>query len=180
MTRLFALALAVFLAVSTDVTVAQDAPENISSEQKVLAMRIGTWDVVSHQKPAQWTPDGGTKKSVETIGWALKGKFIQGTATNKTDGVESMWMMNYDENIRAYRFWFFSSSGAFPLGNSIGHWNAETKTTTTKGNIGDNITITSSMRFVSRDLQEFSFLIKNDDGDVLMDVTGTSKRKKEK
>src|SRR5262249_23682859 len=58
-------------------------PAGQSPELKVLNGFVGTWDEVVTQKPAEWTPKGGSMTSVSKKAWVLGGRFVR---------MEGTWM----------------------------------------------------------------------------------------
>ena len=143
-----------------------------------LKMRVGTWIVKSTHKKAAWTPKTRTISGVETAKWVLGGTFIQGASEVKSDGIKSLWMMNYDKDAKVYRLWYFDNKNAFPLGNSIGRWDRKSKALTWTMDIGNGNRGRGLWKYIDNDNFSWSMTIHDRDGKLAMDMTGTATRKK--
>ena len=156
----------------------EDAPvvaKEPLTEMKVLDQRIGTWKAVLSAKPAVWTPDGLELSGDEKIESILKGRFIQGKTVN-SDKSEATWLATYDENQKAYRFWFFNSFGAAT--QSAGQWDEKTKTITWSDTNEMGVTSVAHWRFVDADTLDWDLLAKDKDGKVYLDMKGKVTRQK--
>ena len=143
-----------------------------------MKMRVGTWISKTTHKKAAWTPETKTFSGIETAKWALDKTFLQGAGEVKVDGVKSHWMWRYDENAKVHRFWYFDNKYAFPLGDSIGHWNAKSKIMTWKMDIGNGNRGSAIWKTIDKDHYSWSMKIYTAEGKLAMDVFGTATRKK--
>jgi hypothetical protein len=91
-------------------------------------------------------------------------------------GVESLQMRTYDPQEKRYRAWVFDSTGT--AATSKGTWDEATMTLTWKGDLGDGISATNTVRFVGRDAIEWSLVARHDGGKVFMDMEGKFSRRK--
>jgi hypothetical protein len=161
------------------------APEKTKSEKvegppkppelKVLDRYLGTWDTETVNKVAEWNPKEMRIAARFTNEWVLDGRFMQMKGKSST-GVESLQMRTYDPQEKRYRAWVFDSKGT--AATSRGTWDEETKTLTWKGDLGDGITATNSVRFVGTDAIEWRLVARNDEGKVFMDMEGKFRRRK--
>src|SRR5438552_10703591 len=99
-------------------------------ELKALEQMVGTFDELVTQKPAEWTPQGGTQKAVSKKTWALGGKFIRMEGTWQPDKIEFASYLTYDSETKEYRHWYFDSGGSFPRATAHGIWDERTRTIT--------------------------------------------------
>ena len=142
-------------------------------ELKVLDRMIGTWDTVSVQKPAEWTPEGGRTTATIERAWILDGRFVMDTSLH-SDGKESLALIGFDPLRKTYRSWWFNSEGNHS--QSQGKWNEATQTLTYKSDLGDGKTMDSSVRFAEQNREDWKFKVTDADGNVYFDVEITATR----
>jgi hypothetical protein len=155
------------------VAFADDAPER-SPELKVLDHIAGTWKVLI-------TTKAGDQESTETVyvtrEWSSDGQFLlehdKLTPDSRVSGSRGVW--TYDPQAKSYRL--------VVLGRNWGvlcncEWNEKTRTLTVRGIDHDSNVITSPIRIINKDYFESSTVIKNADGDVIVEMTHKQTRVK--
>ena len=80
---------------------------------------IAEWINKIYENKAEWTPKKQTSTGKETIKWVLDKKFIQGDLISQDGAKKGHWLMNYDEEAKVYRNWFFGNELQFPRGGSV-------------------------------------------------------------
>jgi len=147
---------------------------DLPAELKVLEHSIGTWDTVSIQNPAEWTPEGGRSTATVTREWILNGRFLMDTSIH-SNGDESLALATYDPSQREYRSWWFNSKGH--RNESRGTWNAAAQTMTYHTDLEEGRTMSSTVRFAGPDREVFHFIITDAAGKVFfdMDITATKR-----
>jgi hypothetical protein len=147
--------------------IAKDAPER-SPELQVLDHIAGTWKVVI-------TTRAGDQESTETVyltrEWSSDGQFL--LEQDRASTSRGVW--TYDPEAKSYRF--------VVLGRNWGvlcncEWDEKTRTLNVRGIDHDSNVITSPIRIINKDYVESSTVIKNTDGDVIMEMTHKQNRVK--
>ena len=142
-------------------------------ELRVLDRWRGSWDVEARRR----VPQPATITYIDQYEWALGGRFIRGQAGPKSDGSASTSMATYDPQLNAYRFWSFDSSGlAFEL--IPAHWDEASRTMKWDGGLFSPVSITGRVQFVDDDTIRWSSLLKDWKRTVILDVEGTSTRRR--
>lgn len=148
--------------------------EKVPAEVKKLAGFIGEWDSEFIQRPSVVSPNGGTSKGRMTAKWILDGRFLLGTSN--VGSHNSMWVIGYDTNRRAYRYVRMTNTGQ--IDESTGHWNEDTRSFEWKLVNGQpGITRTSTNRIIGRDVIQAHIIAEGGDGKVHMDLTIRSTRR---
>ena len=142
-----------------------------------LKRRVGTWVNKTHLKKAEWTPEPRTTTGQEKIKWVLDNNFIQGEVTN-ADGTTGLWLMNYDAEEKVYRSWFFGSQNVFPKSETIGRWDPKAEKMKWKSDLGNGLRAEMIFQYSGQDKLEWSYIIRNEDGKLMMESGGTQTRKK--
>jgi hypothetical protein len=142
---------------------------------KALEAYSGTWDTETINKVSEWNP-----KEVRTTGrvtneWVLDGRFML-TKARESTGSEGIQLRTCDDWNKPFRAWHFDSKGSAV--SSAGTWDAEARTMTWKGDLGNGITGTNRVRFAGTDSIEWKLVAKNGAGKVFLDMEGKFKRKK--
>ena len=148
---------------------------DLPAELKVLDRMIGTWDTVSIQKPAEWTPSGGRSTAKVTREWILNGRLVMDTSIH-SDGQESIALIGYDPGQKTYRSWWFNSEGH--RNNSRGQWSEASKTLTYRTDLEDGKSMRSSVRFADANKEVWQFQVSDAAGKVYFDMEITAARKK--
>lgn len=90
---------------------------------------------------------------------------------------QSLWVMGYDSDKKAYRYVRFTNSGQ--VDESLGQWNDETRSFVWKViNEQPGITRTSINRIIGTDAVQAHILAVDKEGKVHMDLTIRSTRRK--
>jgi hypothetical protein len=139
--------------------------------------RVGTWINKTYENKAEWTPEAQTATGKETIKWVLDKKFIQGDMITQ-DGAKGHWLMNYDEQAKVYRTWFFGNELQFPRGDAVGRWNAKTERMDWEIDFGNGNRGEMTLKFHNKDKWEWTLTIRDATGKLMIDNGGTQTRKK--
>lgn len=137
------------------------------AELKVLDRMIGTWDTVTVQKPAEWTPDGGQSTATVTREWILNGRFLMDTSLH-SNGDESIAIFGFDPGQRTYRSWWFNSLGN--RSDSRGQWNEVTQTLSWQADLEEGRRMRSSVRFADANKEVWQLKVTDADGTVYLDM----------
>ena len=106
----------------------------------------------------------------------LHGRFIQSKIKSQPGNVLATWLATYDTQAKAYRTWYFSSQGA--LTESLGQWDARTRTLTWKSSPQPGITSTARWHFTDDDTVEWDLLARDGSGKRFLDMHGKLVRQK--
>lgn len=128
----------------------------------MLARWFGTWSVASEVSPAKWSPDGDRRKETKTTVWILANRFVQESVRGAD--YEARVVYGYDIANSVYRAWYFRSDGTTNEWN--GNWNAQSNTMTWVSR-KDELTWIATVRFLSTDKCELSFVVKDRNAGVL-------------
>jgi uncharacterized protein (TIGR03067 family) len=151
----------------------KEEPDNLPVELKVLDRMVGTWDDVSIQKPAAWTPDGGRVTARITRHWILDGRLIMDTST-LSDGTENIAIFGFDPQSKDYRSWWFNSEGH--RNTATGSWNEKSQTISYVSKLDDGKTMRTSLRFANRNQEVWEFKVTDADGKVYFDMDSIATR----
>ena len=154
---------------------AQDVPPKHDS-LKVLERFAGTWEQEITLKPGPWAPEGKTGTGTMTAKWTLDGRFMEIRSESKMDGSQGLSVMGHDMNADALRGWFFHSHGYTHV--STGTWDEKTRTLSWTADMGNGMKAASFDKFTDDDHFEWQFQIKDDQGQVMFEMTGKAKRTK--
>jgi hypothetical protein len=135
----------------------------------------GERDVEFFHRPSVVSPQGSTAQGTMKGEWILDGRFVLGRT--KLPDFESMWVMGYDTNRKAYGYVLFGSNGR--IEENVGHWNeAERVFEWEQVNGPAGLTRTSTTRRLDDESMELRRITKTQDGRVQMDLTIRSTRRK--
>jgi hypothetical protein len=148
----------------------------LPAELNVLDRMIGTWDTVTVEKPADWTPDGGRSTAIVTREWILNGRFVMDTSMHSS-GDESIAIVGYDTGQKTYRSWWFNSLGH--RNDSRGQWNEASQTLSHRAELEDGTTSRSSVRFVDPKTEFWQIKVTDKAGKLYLDMEITATRKKQ-
>ncbi|MDA1252449.1 MAG: DUF1579 family protein [Planctomycetota bacterium] len=147
----------------------------IPDEMKKLELFIGQWNADFIHRPSVVSPRGSTTKATMTGEWILDGRFLLGRS--KLPNFESLWVMGYDTNKKAFRYIRIGSNGQ--IEENIGQWNeAERLFDWQLVNGPPGSTRTSTTRRLDNDVVESHIVAKTPDGKTHMDLTIKSTRRK--
>jgi hypothetical protein len=140
----------------------------IPDEVKKLDVFVGTRDVEFVHRPSLTVPQGNTLKGTMSGRWILDGRFLMGET--KLPNFQSLWVMGYDTNKKAFRYVLFGSNGR--IDENIGQWNEVERVFDWKGvNLPQDLTRTSTTRRLDEDHVESHIVTKTLDGQTQMDLT---------
>lgn len=169
----FVLLMALVAASQTVNLRAADGPAKNIPELQVLSNYVGTWDVeiTSGNSPF--------KKGESATTWVLDGRFVQQTGVLlSSDGssIKVTTLMTFDTERKIYRMWSFLSNGSTSEGS--GEWDEKTRTMTTTSQ-KDGTTTTTTAKFSDIGIEEWLFITKNQDDEVVGRFGGTNTRRKQ-
>lgn len=158
---------------------AADDPAKPSAEMLLLADFVGTWDEEMTGKPTEWVPNAVKSTAVTKRSWAMGGKFIQGEGAWIPDKNAFLHLMGYDADAKVYRTYYFDSAGTMPRSIAKGEWDAKTRTLSTidTDEGGNKTTVTHTVK--DKDTTEWTMIVTNPAGKVVLDFAGKCKRRKE-
>lgn len=135
----------------------------IPEEVKKLEFFIGTRDVEFIQRPSLTVPRGNTAQGTMSGQWILDGRFLLGET--KLPSFQSLWVMGYDTNKKAFRYVLFGSNGR--IDENIGQWNeAERVFDWKQVNLPPELTRTSTTRRLDEGRVESHIVTKNQAGQI--------------
>jgi len=149
-------------------------PSNHPAEFQVLERRIGTWETEQIIKPGIWVPDGSKSNGSETVEWTLDKKFIQSKHKQQPGNKEALSLIAFDTRSNVFRTWFFDSSGNLPRSEFTGNWDESTQTLTFKSTDPEEVTVTSTQKFVGTERIEIQSVWRAKAGTILMEIEGTA------
>ncbi|SRR5712692_5331842 len=143
-------------------------------EFKVVDKWRGTWDVKATRHQPQPVQE---VTYVETFDWVLDGRYLRSETSRKSDGGKSMSMVWFDMLTKTYRFVIYDASGlAVELPPPT--WSDSTQTMEWKGGLFAPTSYTGYATFKDRDTIRWKSLWKDWKGTVILDLEGTSIRRK--
>ena len=153
-----------------------DTPiQPIPPEVQKLDVFIGERDVEFIHRPSIVSPQGSTAKGTASGQWILDGRFLLGQT--KLPSFESLWVMGYDTNQKAFRYVLFGSNGRIEEYN--GKWNElEQMFEWNQVDLPRGFTRTSLTLRLDDETVESRSVTKTGDGRVQMDLTIKSTRRK--
>jgi len=171
------------------------ADADTAAALKIMGRRVGTWDDVITIKPGKFVPPGAVIKLVTVVKWTNNGRFIQGDAegVREQEGQKqktaSTWIQTYNQQKRQFHSWFFFSvSGpngvdywSGPPSVAVNEWDERSQTMRLEVHDDERgMTGTGSWHWIDNDTVEFGFVTKDKDGNIVMEQTGKSTRRKDK
>jgi hypothetical protein len=143
-------------------------------EYKVIDKWRGTWDVKATRRqplPAQ------ESTYVETFDWVLDGRYLRSETSRKSDGGMTMSMFWFDVVTKNYRLALFDSSG-MALELPAPTWNDVAQSMEWKSSLFTPTSYAGSATFTDLDTIHWKSLWKDWKGTVILDLEGTSVRRK--
>ena len=150
-----------------------ESAEPLSAEAKVMQRLVGSWDVVSVSRPAEWTPEEVRMKSKVTREWIMNKTFVMDTS-KAADGKQSIALFAYDPTPKVYRSWWFNSEGY--TSKSTGKWNADKQMMSFVSEPINGLTSRGGVQFVNDDKHIWTVVVTDDDGKKYFDTTWTVNR----
>lgn len=148
--------------------------DDLPAELKVLDRMIGTWDTVSIQKPAEWTPAGGRFTAKIKREWILNGRVVMDTSIH-SNGQESIALFGFSPGSKAYRSWWFNSEGHRNEGK--GSWNEKSQTLSYLTELDDGKRMRTVVGVSEADKEQWQFKVTDADGKVYLDMETTATRR---
>lgn len=157
-------------AISCGTAKAEDIPKRSAELQVLERLFIGTWDSVVTNKTT-----GEKFNTIEKRRWSDKGKFVLSEEINLSTKKESHFLITYDPNAKKYRSCYIEEGGASIID---GAWDEETKTMSWSSiDVAGNRSAGKS-RFIDKDHVEWSLVVTNSDGEVLVELATKQTRRK--
>lgn len=178
LTRRVLVVLAVLAA--ANVAGAGDDAKEKSAALKVLEYSVGTWHEEAVSKVAEWTPKEVRLATVSHKRLILGGRVLEGKGVWKPANDEFLHLITYDTEKKEYRNWYFDSNGTMPRGEDRGKWDETTKTMTWKGNPGPGLISEGSLRHIDNNNLEWTFVVRDGEGKVYLNMQAKAKRIKGK
>jgi hypothetical protein len=147
----------------------------LAPELKVLDRYAGTWDGQSTVKPGPLVLQESHHEDAAVAKWVLGGMFLRVDA-KMADGAEAVQMMTWDAQKRQYRHWFFHSN--HPPTESSGEWDEKRPGFAWKISPPPGMTAGITDQWISEKRRDWKYLLNDADGKVLLEVNGTSTRRK--
>ena len=91
---------------------------------------------------------------------------------------KSTGLMVYDQQTKQYRNWWFDNKGVLPVAIIQGRWDAESETLLFRSDLGNGNIQTMNLVFTNKDRFDWTVIIRNQDGRLMMDMVGHTVRKK--
>lgn len=162
---------------------AEDAPGGPAKEipeLQPLGRFVGTWDTRMTYKSADGPGGPAEVKGTGSAEWVHGGRFLRQTWSFGAGGGlpagSGSTMMTYDPAAKVYRSWMFFSGGS--VFESEGEWNPKTRTFTWTGGVGrDPMKTTTTATFQNDGSERWSMVVKDKDGKVVNEATGTNTRR---
>ena len=168
----FCMLLLVSLVHAADVGKNKGAP--LRPEYRIIEKWRGTWDVkaMRHQpQPAQQVT------YVEKFEWVLGGRYLRSETSRKSDGGQSMSIFWWDPFGKAYRFVIYDSS-AIVVVLPPPTWHEDTQTMVWESGLLEPINYNGHAKFIDENTMRWKSLWKDWKGTVILDLEGTSLRRK--
>lgn len=146
--------------------------------EEILQRRVGTWITQATSKKAEWTPEEVTTKGEETISWKLDKHVLEFEGWANPNNHKSLGLMVYDRQSKLYRSWFFNNHGVIPRSETAGTWDEENQTLHLRSDLGNGNRQDLKLVYTNKDRFDWTMVIRNKDGRLMMDVVGHSTRKK--
>jgi hypothetical protein len=143
-------------------------------QNRIIAKWRGTWDVKSTRyepKPVQ------PVNYVETYEWVLDGRYLRSETSRKSDGGQSMSMFWFDMLAKTYRLVIYDASGLV-VELPPPTWTDRTQTMEWKAGLLTPVSYTGYATFKDPDTIQWKSLWKDWKGTVILDLQGTSVRRK--
>jgi len=164
-----ALAVSLFIA-SAFTAAAQDGKAKRSTEQQVLDRFAGEWKTVVTNKTAGTT---GTSSPSRTWTRDGKGTVLHEESIDLATGAEFPALWRYYPEKRVYRFAMLMPNGWTTID---GTWDEKSATMTWKGKDAWGNPGSGIHRFIDKDNSEWTYVIKNPEGEMLADMSAKQTR----
>lgn len=143
-------------------------------EYKVIEKWQGTWEVKAFRRRPEPAEEVTYR---ETFDWILDGRYLRSETSQKSDGGKSMSMFWFDLITKTYRFVIYDASGfAVELPPPV--WKESTQTMEWKSGLFSPLSYTGYATFTDPNTIRWKSLWKDWKGTVIMDLEGTSIRRK--
>lgn len=148
----------------------------VHPKNEVLQRFVGVWDLNSTLERAKWNPEGGETTGRESTVWALKNRIIMIRDVSAPEGKKGLYVSTHDTKQDAYPFWCFDSNGLAGT-QWLLMWNAEAKAAVGRSTDSPPAwTSGGQNRFPDSNTNLVSFWMRDENGELLMDVSGRKDR----
>jgi hypothetical protein len=144
-----------------------------SPEDRVLDRFLGTWRTTYTVPKADLQPDAKTGAADMVFTRILGDQFIQEQGVH-ADRNTALAMYTYDRQRKAYRSWWFSSTGQ--SGESTGRWDPAAKSFTWTSRTAQQMTRVSRYTFAGDDTFEWNVVVRDNREKVLFQMEGLATR----
>lgn len=115
--------------------------------------------------------------------WVLNGYFVRQTfvheCTDRPSKIEGTVTMSYDLAKKSFRKWIFASNGQ--MTEYAGVWDTKSRTMTwAHEDASGGVSRVQRTTFIDNDTENWTEVIKNPDGKVIAELSGTNKRRKKR
>jgi hypothetical protein len=140
---------------------------------RILDKWRGSWKVteIRHQ------PNPKTLTYDLNYEWVINERFLRGETSQKSDGSKVMSMGWYDVFTKSIRFVIFDSAG-FAIELPPPTWDEKTQTMEWDTGLLSPVKYTGRTTFPNKDTMQWNAVLKDWKGTVIVDVEGTSIRRK--
>lgn len=142
------------------------------AEGEALDLFVGRWEA----RVETTRPQPAVLTYTEVYEKVLGGKYLQGRTSEKSDGTEDIILGAYDPEARGYPWWLFSSTGTY-LFLAPGTWDARSRTLEFRNPPGMDISYVSRVVFRDDRTREWTVLIKDWRGSVVLEQHGRAERR---
>ena len=149
---------------------AEDAAPRSPELQVLERLFNGQWE-----SEVTNTTTGEKTKAIEKRHWSANGSFILSEDINLSTKQESHFSITYDPNAKKYRSCYIDQNGAAIVNGS---WDEATDTMTWTGVDFAGNRSTGATKLIDRDHIEWSMVIKDPNGKVLVELSTKQKRTK--
>ena len=171
---LFMILFSASLTMPADTSQVAQGGVSLGPEFKIIDKWQGTWDVKATRRQP---PPIQEVIYVETFDWILNGRYLRSETSRKSDGGKSMSMFWFDTLTKTYRFVVYDASGlAVELPPPT--WADSTQTMEWKSGLLAPASYAGYATFKDRDTIQWKSQWKDWKGTVILDIEGTSIRRK--
>lgn len=144
------------------------------AEEGGLERFAGRWEV----RVDTFQPERKSVSYLEVYEWVLGRRFLRGYSERREEGTEEVIYATYDDRIRGYPFWIFSSTGTYTY-LPPASWSARTRTMVWDSPREWDIVYKGSCVFPDDDTRHCQLIVKDWKGKVLLEQESSAVRQGE-